>query len=66
MAKQDTLDHVVGFLQKREGIDKTLKLIRYTSRLVAAYAPKGSDTYNRFASLEKSVGVSRCVHMRVK
>mmetsp|Transcript_22785 Transcript_22785/g.57947 ORF Transcript_22785/g.57947 Transcript_22785/m.57947 type:complete len:249 (-) Transcript_22785:843-1589(-) len=55
----DTLDHTIAFLQKREGIDKTLKLIRYTSRLVAAVSPKDSDTFARFSALEKSVGQSR-------
>jgi hypothetical protein len=54
-----TLDHVVAFLQKREGIDKTLKIIRYTSRLIAATSTPGSPNHARFSALEKSVGVSR-------
>lgn len=53
------LDHVVSFLQRREGIDKTLKIIRYTSRLIAATSIPGSAAHARFAALEKSVGVSR-------
>jgi hypothetical protein len=40
---------------------QTLKMIRYTSRLVAATAPRGSDTAQRFSALEKSIGVSRKV-----
>mmetsp|Transcript_7047 Transcript_7047/g.11996 ORF Transcript_7047/g.11996 Transcript_7047/m.11996 type:complete len:318 (+) Transcript_7047:31-984(+) len=55
----DTIDRVVAYLQKREGIDKTLKLIRYTSRLVAAVSPKDSERQKTFATFEKSVGVSR-------
>lgn len=40
---------------------QTLKIIRYTSRLVAATTPKGSDINARFSALEKSIGVSRKV-----
>eukprot|EP00878_Enallax_costatus_P031889 GHUV01034948.1.p1 GENE.GHUV01034948.1~~GHUV01034948.1.p1 ORF type:complete len:185 (+),score=35.27 GHUV01034948.1:287-841(+) len=60
MAKQqDTLDRTVAFLQKREGIDKTLKIVRYTSRLIAAVSPPGSDQRKRFEALQSSVGTSR-------
>lgn len=58
-AQDDLLDHTIKFLQKREGIDKTLKLIRYTSRLIAAVTPKDAELNRRCSALEKSVGVSR-------
>eukprot|EP00879_Flechtneria_rotunda_P005159 GHRR01005441.1.p1 GENE.GHRR01005441.1~~GHRR01005441.1.p1 ORF type:complete len:244 (+),score=99.20 GHRR01005441.1:182-913(+) len=58
-AKGDALDKTIAFLQKREGIDKTLKIIRYTSRLIAAISPPGSDTRKRFEALQSSVGTSR-------
>eukprot|EP00882_Tetradesmus_deserticola_P016822 GHRQ01017987.1.p1 GENE.GHRQ01017987.1~~GHRQ01017987.1.p1 ORF type:complete len:219 (+),score=79.11 GHRQ01017987.1:208-864(+) len=59
MSKGDTLDRTIAFLQKREGIDKTLKIVRYTSRLVVAVSPPGSDTRKRFDALQSSVGTSR-------
>ncbi|WIA29960.1 hypothetical protein OEZ86_000058 [Tetradesmus obliquus] len=59
MSKGDTLDKTIAFLQKREGIDKTLKIVRYTSRLIAAVSPPGSDTRKRFDALQSSVGTSR-------
>lgn len=57
--KKDLLDKTVAFLAKREGIDKTLKIIRYTSRLVAAVSVPGTEVNLRASGLEKSVGVSR-------
>lgn len=57
--KKDVLDKTVQFLQKREGIDKTLKIIRYTSRLIAAVSPPGSEQRKRFEALQSSVGTSR-------
>jgi len=61
MAKkdQDTLDKTIAFLQKREGIDKALKIIRYTSRLLAAVSPPGSESRARFDALQSSIGTSR-------
>ncbi|KAF8069640.1 PEX11A [Scenedesmus sp. PABB004] len=56
---KDTLDRTVAFLQKREGIDKALKIIRYASRLVVALSPPGSETRLRFEALQSSVGTSR-------
>ncbi|KAF6260492.1 peroxisomal biogenesis factor 11 [Scenedesmus sp. NREL 46B-D3] len=59
MSKGDTLDKTIAFLQKREGIDKTLKIVRYTSRLIAAVSPPESGTRKRFDALQSSVGTSR-------
>mmetsp|Transcript_1377 Transcript_1377/g.3309 ORF Transcript_1377/g.3309 Transcript_1377/m.3309 type:complete len:265 (+) Transcript_1377:62-856(+) len=55
---RDLADRASLFLQKREGIDKALKLIRYTARLVAATSPE-SELQRRCSAFEKSVGVSR-------
>ncbi|MEW5306087.1 MAG: hypothetical protein WDW38_010024 [Sanguina aurantia] len=63
MSKQalpdDGLDKVIKYLAKRDGIDKTLKIIRYTSRIIAAVTPATSDLHKRCTSLDSSVGVSR-------
>ncbi|KAG2491587.1 hypothetical protein HYH03_010154 [Edaphochlamys debaryana] len=60
MAQQDDLfDRTAKFLQKREGIDKTLKILRYTARLVVATHPKDAELTKRLSAFEKSVGVSR-------
>lgn len=40
---------------------QTLKIVRYTSRLIAAVSPPGSDTQKSFEALQSSVGTSRCV-----
>ena len=53
------LDKATKFLAKREGIDKTLKILRYTSRLVVSLSPKDQELAKRLAAFEKSVGVSR-------
>eukprot|EP00798_Chlamydomonas_sp_ICE-L_P021804 gene21804-28825_t len=58
-APQDLVDKTIKFLAKREGIDKTLKLIRYSSRLIAAVSPADSETRKRFDALQSSVGTSR-------
>mmetsp|Transcript_4933 Transcript_4933/g.10613 ORF Transcript_4933/g.10613 Transcript_4933/m.10613 type:complete len:241 (+) Transcript_4933:225-947(+) len=55
----DLVDKVIKYLAKREGIDKTLKVIRYSSRLLAAVTPKDQELHQRFAALDSSVGVSR-------
>ncbi|KAI8476804.1 MAG: peroxisomal biogenesis factor 11 [Monoraphidium minutum] len=57
--ERDTLDKTVSFLQKREGVDKALKIIRYTARLIAAVAPEGSEAQRRFDLLQANVGNSR-------
>lgn len=59
MGDKDTLDKTVAFLAKREGIDKVLKITRYTSRLIAATTVPGSELNARFAALESSIGTSR-------
>jgi len=38
---------------------QTLKIIRYTSRLIAAVSPPGSEQRKRFEALQSSVGTSR-------
>eukprot|EP00897_Mesotaenium_endlicherianum_P007446 jgi/Mesen1/672/ME000109S10892 len=61
MEKPDVLDKSVAFLQKRDGIDKVLKITRYTSKLLLATVLTDSKT-ELAASLknfEASVGTSR-------
>eukprot|EP00271_Cylindrocystis_brebissonii_P006433 TRINITY_DN19229_c0_g1_i1.p1 TRINITY_DN19229_c0_g1~~TRINITY_DN19229_c0_g1_i1.p1 ORF type:complete len:255 (-),score=38.82 TRINITY_DN19229_c0_g1_i1:56-820(-) len=55
------VDHAVLFLKKRDGIDKALKIARYTSKLLLATRLKGSTTEfaKSLKSFETSVGVSR-------
>ncbi|CAL8466039.1 g5575 [Coccomyxa elongata] len=59
--KPDTLDKTVAFLAKRDGIDKVLKLIRYTTKLVlaSALADSKSDLAVRLKAFESSIGTSR-------
>lgn len=60
MAQQaDYLDRAVVFLAKREGIDKTLKIIRYTTKLLLAYSANGTELHKRLSSLDSSIGISR-------
>ncbi|GAX73908.1 hypothetical protein CEUSTIGMA_g1358.t1 [Chlamydomonas eustigma] len=55
----DTIDKIIKYLAKREGIDKTLKLIRYSSKLVVALTATDSNLHQRCKSIDSSVGVSR-------
>ncbi|GIL73575.1 hypothetical protein Vretimale_5183 [Volvox reticuliferus] len=58
-SQEDVFDKISRFLAKREGIDKTLKVLRYSARLAVALSPKDQDLTKRLSSFEKSVGVSR-------
>lgn len=57
----DLLDKSVSFLQKRDGTDKLLKILRYSTKLVLAtrVISPSSPTSQRLKSFEASVGVSR-------
>jgi hypothetical protein len=57
--QKDLLDTTVAYLKQREGIDKTLKIIRYTARLVAATAPPESQSQQRCENLQASLGSAR-------
>eukprot|EP00232_Nephroselmis_pyriformis_P009425 CAMPEP_0182879320 /NCGR_PEP_ID=MMETSP0034_2-20130328/15900_1 /TAXON_ID=156128 /ORGANISM="Nephroselmis pyriformis, Strain CCMP717" /LENGTH=163 /DNA_ID=CAMNT_0025012251 /DNA_START=85 /DNA_END=573 /DNA_ORIENTATION=- len=50
----DVLDKVEAFLKKREGIDKVLKIMRYSAKLACWYQPQP-----RLEAFESSVGMSR-------
>mmetsp|Transcript_18149 Transcript_18149/g.33167 ORF Transcript_18149/g.33167 Transcript_18149/m.33167 type:complete len:234 (-) Transcript_18149:574-1275(-) len=54
----DTLERTTKFLAKRDGIDKTLKLIRYVSKLNIALS-EPSETVKILKNFEKSISVSR-------
>jgi len=62
----DLLDTTVAYLKQREGIDKTLKTIRYAARLVAAAAaasPSGgllpAEAGRRAEALQQALGGAR-------
>lgn len=57
----DTLDKTVTYLAKRDGIDKVLKVIRYSTKLALATAFKNdsSDLALRLKEFESSIGTSR-------
>lgn len=57
--QRDLLDTTVAYLKQREGIDKTLKIIRYTARLVAATAPPNSAAAARCENLQAALGSAR-------
>lgn len=60
--QQDALEKSVAFLQKRDGIDKVLKIIRYAAKLACVSVLKDSDSdfAMQLRSFESSVGVTRC------
>ncbi|CAN6482193.1 unnamed protein product [Victoria cruziana] len=62
-AKQrDFADHLEGYLAKRDGVDKLLKVSRYAAKLALAsssFAAGRPDLQRRLRSFESSVGVSR-------
>lgn len=57
------LVHAEAFFARRDGIDKTLKLLRYASRVWLALASNGTDAkgdlIHRLQRFEASVGTSR-------
>ena len=60
----DALDVAVELLKRREGIDKTLKLIRYAAILVASETSSASSSLTtnfstRLTALERSIGDAR-------
>ena len=62
MGGPDALDHSVAFLKQRDGLDKTLKLMRYVSA-IAAYNILADDpssvTGTKLRKLDKSTGITR-------
>ena len=63
MAKSslDSLDLTTQFLAKREGIDKVLKVLRYSTRLAlaAGLVDWNQDLTKRLNKFESSVGSAR-------
>lgn len=59
--QKDLLDKTEAFLAKRDGIDKVLKVIRYSSKLILASALSESDSELaiRLKNFEASIGTSR-------
>lgn len=60
-AGPDTIDKTVAFLAKRDGIDKVLKVIRYSSKLLLATSALQSspELAGRLKEFEGSIGTSR-------
>lgn len=61
--KRDFLNHVEAYLAKRDGVDKLLKISRYTTKLLLASSPNllrsDPNLSQRLKAFESSVGVSR-------
>ncbi|XP_043712124.1 peroxisomal membrane protein 11A-like [Telopea speciosissima] len=59
--ERDFLNHLEVYLAKRDGVDKLLKICRYTSKIVLASSvlPETLPLHRRLKSFESSVGVSR-------
>jgi len=58
----DTLDKTTLFIAKRDGLDKVLKLLQYTSKLMLSVSGNGSlanETLLRLGDFAASVGQSR-------
>lgn len=56
------LDHAESFLARRDGVDKALKILRYSAKLLLAspIAPSpSSELHGRLKAFEASVGSSR-------
>jgi hypothetical protein len=59
--QKDTLEKAVAFFQKRDGVDKALKICRYTSKLLlkAPFVSPDSHFAQKLSDFEGSVGISR-------
>ena len=58
---RDFLNHLETYLAKRDGVDKLLKISRYTTKIILASSllPESGSLTHRLKSFESSVGVSR-------
>ncbi|KAF2618936.1 hypothetical protein F2Q68_00038809 [Brassica cretica] len=58
---RDFLNHLETYLAKRDGVDKLLKISRYTTKIILASSliPETNPLTHRLKSFESSVGVSR-------
>lgn len=58
---RDILNHLETYLAKRDGVDKLLKISRYTTKIILASSliPQTNPLTPRLKSFESSVGVSR-------
>ena len=59
--QRDFLNHLEAYLAKRDGVDKLLKISRYTSKLIlsSSILPHSHPLTRRLKSFESSVGLSR-------
>ncbi|KAF8109154.1 hypothetical protein N665_0102s0062 [Sinapis alba] len=58
---RDFLNHLETYLAKRDGVDKLLKISRYTTKIILASSliPQTNPLTHRLKTFESSVGVSR-------
>lgn len=58
---RDFLNHLEAYLAKRDGVDKLLKISRYTTKIILASSalPETLTLTHRLKSFESSVGLSR-------
>ena len=56
---RDFLTHLESYLAKRDGVDKLLKISRYTTKLILATSLHNPTLSNNLKSFESSVGLSR-------
>ncbi|KAG2314358.1 hypothetical protein Bca4012_065028 [Brassica carinata] len=58
---RDFLKHLETYLAKRDGVDKLLKISRYTTKIIlsSSLIPQTNPLTHRLKSFESSVGVSR-------
>ena len=59
--KRPFLDHVECYLARRDGVDKALKIIRYSTKLLltSPIAPSNPELFGKLKDFEASVGTSR-------
>lgn len=59
--ERDFTDHLEVYLARRDGVDKLLKIARYSSKVILASSvvSKDSSLFRRLKDFESSVGVSR-------
>ena len=55
----DELEHAVAFLKNRDGLDKSLKLMRYAAMLVAFGFDAGGTTGGKLRKIDESTAVAR-------
>jgi hypothetical protein len=55
------LEHLESYLARRDGVDKALKILRYSTKLILAspIAPRDPEVHGKLKAFDASVGSSR-------